>query len=76
MKIPKDEIERLIGKYNQMNRHEWDVIQDILGKKELGNLDINLDIEMKVRNNIHHVLVEVIHDFEALIKDYQEEKGA
>lgn len=69
-KIPQDEIERLISKYRGMNMHEFDKIQEILAKKEKGILDINLDVEMKVRNNRHNILVEVVNDFEELLKDY------
>ena len=69
MKIPQDELERLVSKYRSMNSTEFDKIQDILAKKETWNIDINLDIEMKVRNNRHSIFVEIINDIEALIED-------
>jgi len=47
----------------------------IVIKKEKGNLDINLDIEMKIRTNRHYIFVEIMRNLEKLKSARREEKG-
>lgn len=51
-----EELRRLIS--GKMTFH-WDEIQKILGEKEKGAIDINLDILMKIHNNSYQEEVEI-----------------
>ena len=62
----EDKIKKLIEKYSKINHNEFDSIQKVLSEKERGNLDINLDIEMKIRSSRHNLLVEIGRDLDKL----------
>ncbi|MBE3128963.1 MAG: hypothetical protein IMZ60_04715 [Actinobacteria bacterium] len=66
--IPQDEIERLIAKYKSMNSGYWDDIQE----KIEHSFNIQAEIDKSIASAKHNLIIEIIDDFEKLLKDYQE----
>jgi len=63
----KKKIEDLDKFVSQINNFHWDEIQKILGEKELGKIDINLDVLYKIHNNGHGDCVKIIRKMKELL---------
>jgi len=66
IKNTKKENEAQIQFYKGRNKWAFDEIQKILDKKEKGDLSIDLDMQMKIFNQVHNDSVKALNFAESI----------